>query len=135
MEIELKIARIEELRRLVASTPTFNIALDEVQVTLDGITFIDKADADEYGFCGSICCVAGLAWLHPPFIEQGIRSLYRGLGDRVSAAEVFFKSRTLFYPRLFKDSEEIGMIDKEVALRRIDAHLAELSAYLADARS
>lgn len=70
--------------------------------------------------CGAVACMAGWAYLYPPFVAAGIRKNKARDGFCVAANDFFDTYCFLFAGRMHS---EIGT-DKEVALARLDKLLA-----------
>ena len=67
--------------------------------------------------CSAIACIAGWAWIYPPFIKAGIRRI---TDSPMSACEMFFNlPEYVFYPR---QPHERGS-EKTIALLRIKGFL------------
>lgn len=102
--------RVQTLRDVIAGIPAKRFDLD----------FVFKGDetGTQRGApnpCGAIACIAGWAWIYPPFVKAGIRK--QGTVWPADAAPHFFKtSASVFWSR---QRGEDGT-DKEVALRRLD---------------
>ena len=120
MDKSLKLSRLNDLLALVVSTPEDRVYLNDFQQKDQYSISEDGAD-DEV--CGSTFCIAGLAWVHKPFIADGIRVIE---SDRWRAAIYFFEaSHELFAPRrTHEDLSNPGMSDKKLAVARIEREIS-----------
>lgn len=112
---------------MVEGVPEEHIDLEHVQVGFVTRRFL--SEDDEFGPCDSILCIAGIAWLYPPFIEQGIRNPFE---SRIIAAQWFFAQGSSFTAKRQYFEGSGYMNDKEVALARIDAAIWRAKAELDD---
>ena len=106
--------RLQMLRDMIAGIPAKRINLGEV--------FKDDVcgDGPAPKPCGAVACMAGWAWIYPPFVRAGIRKISKSPCD---AADVFFGTQK-DNPCLFDSAwySESGT-HKQIALRRLDALL------------
>lgn len=106
--------RVQMLRDMIAGLPEERVRLAEVFT--DPEWRLSSECPPEP--CGAIACIAGWAWIYPPFIEAGIRNIDR---SAMYAAPEFFDIPAETFS--WKIGGEIGT-NKEIALRRLDALLA-----------
>ena len=119
--------RLERLRDMIAGIPEDRINLDHMQQPIGEDWFpITTKEVNQLGPCNSICCIAGWAWLYPPFIKQGIRQKRREFfPDRVHDAARFFDTPELTFAIASKCEEANYSSHKAIALARIDQLLEQ----------
>jgi len=100
--------RVQKLRNVIAGIPEKNIRLDDI---FQGDEIHESNPPKP---CGAIACIAGWAWIYPPFVKAGIRKYDCSAWH--AAAEFFDVPFGTFDQR---GREERGT-DKEIALRRLD---------------
>lgn len=118
--------RVQELRDMFAGIPATRVMLERVFSrdkyssgigVKNGIIPTPKP-------CTAVACLAGWAWIYPPFVEAGIREADR-FNDSVTAkcAAFFGVSQDVFGTRGWCAPDEKSVsagTDKQVALRRLD---------------
>lgn len=102
--------RVQMLRDMLEGIP-------EKRVRLPHVYLHGASSSNPPKPCGAVACLAGWAWIYPPFIEEGIREMNK---LAVYASMDFFEVRQeVFLPA---DRLEHGT-DKQIALARLDALL------------
>jgi hypothetical protein len=99
---------VQELRDVIAGIPDDHIELSSI--------FQNGSRWNLPKPCGAIACVAGWAWLYPPFVEAGIRNATLD-GTTMDNCAAFFQVHVNTFEGA--DYNERGS-DKQIALRRLD---------------